>query len=190
MPFPRNWSEELVSEYLELEGYFVRTGHPVPIGKRGGRREIDGLGIKVVKDELEILHVEIGIPSLSIKDLKKALEEKFGSLVKREIDRIASDFGFQNYVWKRWFIDVWRGTRRASEKWKKIKQELKDERIEILTFNDFWKKITEAIGKWQEKHKTEKGTLPALPQNLWLLKMVERVVNLDKFLNVRNVEKL
>jgi len=100
LPFPRNWSEELVSEYLELEGYFVRTGHPVPIGKRGGRGEMDVIGIKIVNGELEICHVEIGVQSLSIKAYKESIKKKFNSLVKQEIDRIAKDFGFQNYVWK------------------------------------------------------------------------------------------
>lgn len=180
MPFPRNWSEELVSEYLELKGYFVRTGHPVPIEKRGGRGEIDVLGIKVVNGRLEFLHVEIGIPSKSYEDLKKALEGKFGSSVKQEIDRIAKNFDFENYILKRWFIDVWKETKRVSKKWERFKQELKNQGIEILTFNDFWMKITEAIGKWQKEHKTKKGTLSALPQNLWLLKMVERVIKLPR----------
>ena len=63
LPFPTNWGEELISEYLELEGYFVRTNLPVPTEEKGGRGELDILGLKVEEEQLKILHVETGIPS-------------------------------------------------------------------------------------------------------------------------------
>ncbi|MEM3403680.1 MAG: hypothetical protein QXJ17_03970 [Nitrososphaeria archaeon] len=60
MPFGRNWSEELVAEWLSLDGYLVEIGLPVGSGTSGGRKEADVIGAKVINNNLEIMHVEVG----------------------------------------------------------------------------------------------------------------------------------
>ena len=67
MPFPRNWTEEMVAEYLQLEGCLVVMGHIIQI-EGGGRREMDVLGFKVEGEKLTVVHIETGVPD-SIKDL-------------------------------------------------------------------------------------------------------------------------
>jgi len=47
MPIPRNWSEELVSEWLQLMGYMTEVGVPVGVGAGGGRKEADVVGVKL-----------------------------------------------------------------------------------------------------------------------------------------------
>jgi len=47
MPIPRTWSEELVSEWLCLEGYSTEIGLHVGKGIAGGRAEADVVGIKI-----------------------------------------------------------------------------------------------------------------------------------------------
>jgi hypothetical protein len=168
MAFPRTWSEELIAEYLELKGYFVKTGHPIPIGGKGGRKEIDVLGIKVEENKLEILQVEVGQPSASKTNLIALLKKKFDpNAVGKEIKKIASEFGFKdNYEWKKWFIDP--GYKEFSNDLRKIG---KEEGIELKTLRDL--EIKDEIKKWKENHKTSKWSKPALPENLWLLKLLE-----------------
>jgi len=80
LPFPLNWSEELVSEYLELEGYFVRTNLPIPTEDKGGRRDLDVLGIKLEDRRLKLIHVETGVPK-SFDKMKRS----FLPATKKEI---------------------------------------------------------------------------------------------------------
>ena len=63
MPFPRNWSEELIAEWLQIDGYLVETGVVLPTNNRGGRGEADVIGVKVEGESLVIQHIEIGVKS-------------------------------------------------------------------------------------------------------------------------------
>lgn len=175
MPFPRNWTEELVSEYLQLDGCLVETGHPVQI-KGGGRKELDVLGFKVEEGELEIIHVETGVPS-SIKDLKETIEWKFDSVARREIHRIVRKFffGFKNFTYSPWYISVWqKGT---GKKFQKLKEDKKREGITLMTVEELMEKVENAIVEWKKRNMTKKGNEPTLPGNLWLLKFLERIEN-------------
>ena len=51
MPIPRNWSEELISEWLQLLGYLTEVGVPVGAGSKGGRKEADVVGIKIIETD-------------------------------------------------------------------------------------------------------------------------------------------
>ena len=171
LPFPTNWGEELISEYLELEGYFVRTNLPVPTEEKGGRGELDILGLKVKEEQLKILHVETGIPS-RLGEMKR----KFASSTTKEIRRIARDFGFgENYDLERWYVHTWGGQKGLSKKWGRIRRELEQEGVTLMTFEEVLTKIAEAIDQWREKHrgKTQQSSLPS---SLWLLKMLESLL--------------
>ena len=171
LPFPTNWGEELISEYLELEGYFVRTNLPVPTEEKGGRGELDILGVKVEDEQLKILHIETGIPS-RLGEMKRI----FASSTTKEIRRIARDFGFEeNYVLERWYVHTWGGQKGLSRKWGHIKEELEQEGVALMTFEEVLKKIAEAINKWREKYRG-KAQQSSLPSSLWLLKMLESLL--------------
>lgn len=171
MPFPTNWAEELISEYLELEGYFVRTNLPVPTEDKGGRGELDILGVKVEDGRLKLIHIETGIPS-RLDEMKR----KFVPATAEEIRRIARDFGFEeNYELEQWYVHTWGEQKGLSKKWERIKEELRQEGVVLMTFEEVLTKITESIGQWRENRrgKTQQSSLPA---NLWLLKMLEALL--------------
>ena len=44
--FPKTWSEELVAEWLSINGFFVETNAPAGSGVYGGRKEADIIGLK------------------------------------------------------------------------------------------------------------------------------------------------
>ena len=56
MPLPRNWLEELVAEWLSLQGYLVETNIRLV-----GNREADVIGVRLEDDRLEIKHVECSV---------------------------------------------------------------------------------------------------------------------------------
>ncbi|HKN12172.1 MAG TPA: hypothetical protein VJX68_03165 [Candidatus Binatus sp.] len=59
MSFASNWLEELVAEWLELEGYLVMMRPPVHLpGSHGGRFEPDVVGARIREGKLQIRHCE------------------------------------------------------------------------------------------------------------------------------------
>ncbi|MCL6578788.1 MAG: hypothetical protein K6T73_05295, partial [Candidatus Bathyarchaeota archaeon] len=60
MPFTKTWTEELVAEWLQLNGYLVEAGLPAGVTPAGGRYVADVVGAKVSGNALEIIHVEVG----------------------------------------------------------------------------------------------------------------------------------
>ena len=58
MGFAKNWLEELVSEWLSLEGYSVETNVPLKSKSGGGRNEADVLGFMFKGEGIEIVHAE------------------------------------------------------------------------------------------------------------------------------------
>jgi hypothetical protein len=173
MPFPSTWSEELAAEYLQLEGYIVVTGYPVQIGKRGGRKDIDVLGFKVENGKLKILQLEIGQLYIGGEKVIEKIKEKFSASIKKEIDRIAKTvFKGLKYEWIKECVLL--------SPPPKQKRKLEREKIELLSFNEFYKRVEEAVKNWREKNKTKKGTPPTLPSNLWLLKLIENRIAEEK----------
>ena len=71
-----NHLEQLVSEWLQYNGYFVRVS--VPIGPRlkgGFEGELDVVGLNVLKKHL--LHVECSLDSLSKEKREARFAQKF-----------------------------------------------------------------------------------------------------------------
>jgi len=173
------WSEELLAEYLEIAGYFVKTNYPVQIlQSRGGRGEIDILGIKVENNQLIIFQIEVGyLPQELDKAYNNIVNKKFGSAVAKEIQKMAKDFGFsRNYVWRKWYVDP--GTFKKSQqakKWNNLKNKLRNQDIELKTLEEVLNEIKAEIGRWKQRHKTPQGYPPTIPENLWILKAFEGI---------------
>lgn len=47
MPFPRTWVEELIVEWLHLEGFIVVANLPISVSSAGGRGEVDVVGARI-----------------------------------------------------------------------------------------------------------------------------------------------
>jgi hypothetical protein len=86
MPFPRTWSEELVTEWLQIEGYIAENGVLVSSGSKGGRKEADVLGVKIINKTLEIYHIEVGNLSGNPQKNEQMIRDKFSTTRKQSIE--------------------------------------------------------------------------------------------------------
>src|SRR5262245_50099656 len=86
MPFPANWLEELLVEWLELAGFASTTGIIVPAGP-GGRWVPDVVGAKLVEGgRLLIRHCETAMQLIeNPKDVAKKYKEKFDDPVQNAV---------------------------------------------------------------------------------------------------------
>ena len=62
MPYTKTWSEELVAEWLQLEGYLVEVSLPLPAGPQGGRGEADVVGARIQQNTLEDFELPLVFP--------------------------------------------------------------------------------------------------------------------------------
>jgi len=169
MPIPRTWSEELAAEYLQLEGYAVETGHPVQIERRGGRKEIDVLGFKVEEKKLKILQLEIGTLYEGKEKNYEEIKGKFSDIVAKEIKRIAEKrFSGLKYEWIKQYVVLNR-----LRNFEELKEKLKRENIKVLSMHEFYEQVKQKIKKWREKNRTKRRTKPTLPNNLWMLQLID-----------------
>lgn len=91
MPIPSNWLEELVAEWLSLEGFAVEILLPIQIGGRGGRAAPDVLGARIHGDSghLIIRHCEVASwPASGAQDIAQAYQQKFRSAIVQRGGRI------------------------------------------------------------------------------------------------------
>lgn len=77
--FARNWSEELVAEWLSWKGFAVSIGVPAGSGRGGGRREADVIGFKFEGDKFVIEHWEISAIYMSGEGVINIMTKKFSS---------------------------------------------------------------------------------------------------------------
>ncbi len=172
MSIPRTWSEELVSEWLCLEGYSTEVGIKVGTGGRGGRKEADVVGVKISEDSkkrriLQIYHVEVGQLGgnygKNVTMLKKKFsDERTNVLVERYKKRMAFDGDVQ---YDKLYIDIW-----ARPTWvEKLMStsEITGERIEVWTVSKLFRNVFKAIEVWGET---------TLPESYWMLKLLESYI--------------
>ena len=91
MPIPSNWLEELVAEWLSLEGFAVETLLPIQIsGGRGGRLAPDVLGARIHGDSghLIIRHCEVASwPASSAQEIAESYQKKFRLAVIQKVEQ-------------------------------------------------------------------------------------------------------
>jgi hypothetical protein len=171
MPFPTTWNEELLAEWLTLEGYFVDVGVPVCSGSRGGRFEADVIGVKAKDGKFEIFHVEVGSLSGNPKENAVVVRDKFS---KKHEDAIKDCYSKKLNVpqmelrYKPLYVAVW-GAQKTIDYLEAEKLPVK-ELTEVIEQD-----ILPAIKRWKDnppfKTKTT-GKNMTLPQNMWLLYLV------------------
>jgi len=88
VPVAGTWSEEVVLEWLLLEGYFADVDVPLKSAKRGGRNEADIVGVKVRDGRLEVVHVEVGGLSEGFEKSVKTVMNKFADVVRDSVVEI------------------------------------------------------------------------------------------------------
>lgn len=170
MPFPRTWLEELVIEWLYLEGFLVEGNLPIGVRGVGGRLEVDVVGARISNGILEIVHVETGQLAGGQKGAQDILNKKFSPfLCEAVMDYFRQRLSFggsyikyeKRYVASYWTMPTLTALRQAG--------------IRADTLPSFIATtLLPTIEKWKQAapHKP-KGKAITLPESYWLLRLID-----------------
>ena len=180
--FASEWEEELISEWLSLEGYFVEVNVPLTTGRGGGRKEADVIAIRADRDKIVIKHVEIGNLARNFEENLKSVLKKFKEdRVQAVINYVKSRFPAEKVEYKKIFVATYCG--HPIE----LKRELEKKGVEFLLLREIVEtEIPKAIENWK-KNQQEKGLIKKkwneimLPRSYWLLKMIELMKDLSPY---------
>lgn len=169
MPFGRTWSEELVAEWLQLEGYKVEIGLPLFAAGKGGRREADVVGVRIEEGLPEVMHTEVGTLAGSFDENLEKIRKKFDDSTNSTIENYATHWlGKTPLKHHKIFVYEW------LSKINEIKKRVQD--VEILSIGEVIDKLWQAINRWKNNPPYQiKGKSVTLPESLWLAKVVEAV---------------
>jgi hypothetical protein len=182
LPIANTWTEESVAEWLNL-GYLVEIGLPAGTAGRGGRREADVVGARVVNGKLEICHCEVAewLINASAEELVAYYLKKFSKEVRDSVEAYFCEiFGSERvHSYKELII-----TKYYSKRFPEIMRRALPG-SEPMALEDFISSsVVNSIKNWKERHRTPKGSLPQLRRAYWLLKMIEFLS--EWHLNFRN----
>lgn len=180
MPIPRNWSEELVWEWLSLRRYLTDVGVPTGTGGRGGRKEADVVGARIKKTGsgksiLEIYHVEIGSLAGALSSNAETVIKKFSQETMKSIkDRLTERLGLvgQTEYHK---LYVWTWAKSAGAKKLEGQDNIKREQIKIWAMRDLCEEVLRAIREWKSApgYPVKSHGKVTLPESYWLLNLVD-----------------
>ncbi len=188
VPIPRNWSEELISEWLHLRGYLTEVGIAVGVGSGGGRKEADVVGVKISETNeegkiLEIYHVEVGELGGNHTRNVQSLKEKFSMTRVEEVcERFKKRVAFTGQVqYEKVYIDIWATVTKASKLTND--NEIRQQGIRVWTLKDLFREVFLAIKEWVPSYR-QKSTGATLPESYWMLKLLEslrewKLLNID-----------
>lgn len=188
MPFPRNWAEELLVEWLHLDGYLVEANLPVGVARAGGRLEVDIVGAKITNGVLEIKHLESGLLSGGEAQAKRIVQTKFTRSIRYYLTNyFRRQFHFRGHFervkYKRIYVPTWPvGPPIALLQRKGIAVILLQDVIAIH--------IIKAMNRWKAAppYKARvSGSM--LPEAYWLLKLIEHMYDYD-LLNEKRLQPL
>ena len=175
MPFTKTWTEELVAEWLQLEGYLVEVGLPAGVAVAGGRYVADVVGAKVSDNVLIIIHVEVGTLAGGQRSIN-SLQRKFSSNLCGAIeDYFKQKLGFGGdvvnyhkiYVASYWTKPVLDGATHLG--------------INVRPLPDFIRQeVIQTIQNWRKHpphHPKSVGVIITLPESHWLLQLIDYLKN-------------
>lgn len=175
MPIPRNWAEELTSEWLQLLGYLTETGVPVGVGNRGGRKEADIVGVMVSvtsqgKKLLHVKHFETGQLTGNHNGNVDTLRKKFSVNRTQEIEnRFKKRLGSYDLLqYEKVYVDIWGNITKAE----KLNKLIGKEGITVWTIKKLFDEIIQTITNWHPEHKS-KTSEATIPEGFWMLKLLE-----------------
>lgn len=177
MPIPRNWSEELISEWLQLLGYLTEVGVPVGVGSGGGRKEADVVGVKISETDekgrvLQIYHIEVGELSGACESNVQSLKNKFSlGRMQEIIDRFKGRVGLVEQVeYEKVYVDIWPTESKVAKLMNHA--DIKQEGIKVWTPKKLFQEVLRAIVDWIPTHKS-KSKEATLLECWWMLKLLE-----------------
>lgn len=160
----RTFSEELISEWLQLNGWHIQTGVALRSKKVGGRDEADIVGLKILDGVPHILHVEVGTLGGSVSTNLKVLKKKFSEKKQKYIKKV---MGLKNANFQSRYIATYLSSN--IEEMREI-----DNRIDKLS-DVIQYEILPDITKWKASEVNNRKTtrLPTPPNNLWLIQLID-----------------
>ena len=207
MPFPKNWVEELISEWLLLKGYLAISNVRLKSGRRGGIKEADILGLKLVKEPrkfsrgkkgitevLEIVHVETGNLAGNFEKNVRIVKGKFAPERVKMIREISLDvIELESALGEKFLVGysrlgvsdvnyrpIYIASYVAKGQVNRLKKELEKNGIKFLTLEEVLRVIVRDIDEWKVKQikKGRRATREiTLPDSWWLLKLVDYMKN-------------
>jgi hypothetical protein len=174
MPYTRTWSEELVAEWLQLEGYFVEVSVPIGVTPKGGRFEADIIGIRIRNHTLKIMHVETGNLTESANQNIQSIQGKFTPQRQNAIiNYCRNKLGFKGRAsYNNLYV--------ATYVSKKTLLLAKKSKINLKYVEDFIQQdVVSAIKKWKAKPPTggkTTGEIITLPDGLWFLHLIDHIL--------------
>ncbi len=176
MPIPRNWTEELTSEWLQLIGYLTEVGVPVGVGTGGGRKEADVVGVEVsVKSQgkrlMHIKHFETGQLTGNHNKNVDRLMDKFSASCTQEIEnRFKKRLGpYDLLQYEKVYVDIWGNDTKAQKLMDNLL--IKKEGIIVWTPKTLFNEVTSSIINWLPEHKSKTGE-GTIPEGFWMLKLL------------------
>jgi hypothetical protein len=173
MPFPANWLEELVIEWLDLEGFVISTSISVPAGP-GGKFAPDVVGAKVDTNgrRLLIRHCEAAMQLIdNPKKVAERYSKKFSPEIKLAVQaHFAKIFGArvsEQAVYEKWVISSQPGAPVQAA----LREKIQGIQIHFLR-NFVLEEVLPTIKRWKEP------SYKQLPRDKWLLHMIDRFEHL------------
>lgn len=163
----REWSEELVAECLELDGYLVLRNVPTTTAKGGGRNEADLVAFRRSPkngDHTELLDIEVGAYADSKAEQAGRIARKFSRDRRRFLlNLLRARWGLRRTQYERLFVVVyWPSKASTLERDRKL---LEKSGIGVVGLNTI---IAAALSKIRNEEYE-------LPRSARLLKVVQHV---------------
>lgn len=193
MPFPINWVEELLCEWLQLRGYVVLTNVRLRGAEEadiiGLRKEVEPAEPGLLKEKLVVMHVEAGSLTNNLRKNLMSVKAKFSldrieAIKKISVDIIElesvlgkfwlghSRLGASDIVYKPLYV----ASKVRKKQLSNLKELLGKDGIDFLTLKEVLKEVLKDIKKWKDEQvkrglkKTERITLQGC---FWLLNLID-----------------
>jgi len=187
MPFPRTWAEELVAEWLQLDGFLAQTNLPVCVSRAGGRFEADVIGARIKAGILEIRHIETG-QLAGGRNSTASIAKKFGEPVVHAVTdyfrRTLSFEGSKTTYEKIYVATFWSAP---------VIRDVKQIGVRVIPLPDFiCNTVLPTVLRWKSNPPHQPRTIGhriTLPESLWLLQMLDHLKGKGMLCEERMVEE-
>lgn len=178
MPLPANWLEELVIEWLDLEGFVISTS-VFATALAGGRAMADVVGAKL--DEKGCLLIRHCEAAMTLIDNPKKVAERYAStkfspaIEKAARTRFGAIFGApasKQAVYEKWVIGLFASDNIQNE----LRARIPNVKIYLLR-NFLLEIVLPAIKRWRTEPPNKSTT--TLPPDKWLLDLIDRFNHFD-----------
>jgi hypothetical protein len=168
MPFPANWLEELVVEWLDLDGFAISTSVHVP-AERGGRWVPDVVGAKLEDGRLLIRHCEATMwlaqgPGDTVTRFAGKFSEPVETRVRKHFSQIFGEAADDKELTKyqKWLIIC----RDNVSVRRNLEAQIPGIQVHILK-RFLFETVLPTITRWK------RGPYATLPSDKWLLHMID-----------------